>query len=460
MMPRFSFRPFLPLLVFLPATLFGLTGDYLTTMTANKWIAFPTTQMSRVTPDPAAYPGIQGATGIYAIMDAWGGGAFDTRRSRLLIWGGGHNDYWGNELYAFDVDSLKWLRLTDPCPNPNLCGQVNPDGSPNTRHTYSGLAYISHADRFFACGGAPACPGGGCGINNTWTFDLSTNKWKNMNPSGDIPRTNCEDNCAYDSVTKKVYYFDGSGGLYAYDYDVNSWTKLTDDGRYNYNCVVDPKRRLLLSIGHGNVFAYSLAGGSLVSQAWTTTGGTDFIAKGAMGLAYDSKTDQIVGWHGGAVYALNPDTKVWTAYTAANAPVPNSNGTFGRWRYIPKYNAFIIPCRVADNTYFYKLSAGGGNAVEKRDLAARSPTLKASPNPFNAFTEISLAGIPLSEKSSLILTDIRGKVLERLATASMIRGADGQSVYRLDGSKLRNGVYFVRLSGQGKSWSVRLLRTR
>ena len=47
-------------------------------------------------------------------ITAWTGAAFDKRRQRLLVSGGGHNDYGGNEVYAFSLMDLKWLRLTDP----------------------------------------------------------------------------------------------------------------------------------------------------------------------------------------------------------------------------------------------------------------------------------------------------------------------------------------------------------
>jgi len=49
-------------------------------------------------------------------MTAWSGGAFDTTRDRLVVWGGGHADYPGNELYVFDLGTLRWQRLTDPSP--------------------------------------------------------------------------------------------------------------------------------------------------------------------------------------------------------------------------------------------------------------------------------------------------------------------------------------------------------
>jgi hypothetical protein len=343
------------------------SGQDLINRPANSWVAFPFTQMQTVTPTAADFPNIWGATGPSAIMGAWCGGAFDTKRTRLIVWGGGHNDYYGNELYVFNVDSLKWFRITDPTPNPNLGGQTNPDGTPNSRHTYGGLAYIEHADRFFACGGAVAYPPGSCGADKVWTFNFDNLQWTDMRPSGTGPSTGCEDHCAYDPVGKKVYFFGVKSGMHSYDYDQNSWTKHNSDILYAYSSVVDPKRHKLVVVGRGNVYMYDIGNGNYTQQTLQTTGGSAFIEKSHPGLAYDSKIDKIVGWHGGDVYALDMDTKVWTAYNAANAPAPANNGTFGRWRYVSKYNAYVIPNRIGENVYFYKLTAGG-SAVDKRQV--------------------------------------------------------------------------------------------
>jgi hypothetical protein len=437
------------------------TGDYLATMATNKWIAFPSTQLLRVTPDLGIYTGIGGASGVYAIMDAWSSGVFDTKRNRLVVWGGGHNDYWGNEVYAFDVDSLQWIRLTDPCPNPNLCGQVNPDGSANVRHTYGGLNYLTKSDRFWACGGCPACPGGGCGLNDTWTFNFTSLKWQNMSPSGSNPRTYCEDNSAYDSLTNKVYYFDGNGGFYSYDCSANTWSQINNDTRYNYSCVVDPKRKLLFSIGHGDVSVYDIGKSNFTAQHWTTTGGDAFIAKGAVGLDYDPVLDQIVGWHGGSVYALNPDTKVWTPYTAPNAPTPSPQGTYGRWRYVPKYNVYISANNVGVNTYFYKLTAGGGNAVQAGKTPVQPQILQAFPNPFGASTAVQVPRALMGSNTVLYLTDIRGKALRKFDAARIKAGpSEGSGYLMVESGKLQNGVYFLKINGNGKSASLKLLLAR
>ena len=52
-------------------------------------------------PDPKP-PGNAGA-----ITGAWNGAALDTKRNRLLVTGGGHLDYAGNEIYAFDFGTLE-----------------------------------------------------------------------------------------------------------------------------------------------------------------------------------------------------------------------------------------------------------------------------------------------------------------------------------------------------------------
>src|SRR5687767_9547569 len=83
-------------------------------MPANTWLSIPNSKMMSVAPTNGQFAGTWGNVGPRAVIGAWGGAALDTERNRLVLWGGGHNDYHGNELYAFDVLTLKWQRLTDP----------------------------------------------------------------------------------------------------------------------------------------------------------------------------------------------------------------------------------------------------------------------------------------------------------------------------------------------------------
>ena len=63
------------------------------------WHELPNTQIRPLCPSDALYPGISGNTCCDSVIIAWGGAAFDVVGNRLLITGGGHGDYAGNEVY-------------------------------------------------------------------------------------------------------------------------------------------------------------------------------------------------------------------------------------------------------------------------------------------------------------------------------------------------------------------------
>jgi hypothetical protein len=333
------------------------------TMPADSWLAAPNSHLRTVAPTNGQYAGTWGVVGPASLFVAWSGGALDTQRNRLVLFGGGHGDYYGNEVYAFDIGTLTWSRLNDPTLNPTLNADVNWDGTPNSRHSYNGLAYIAHADRFFALGGSVA--GNGFGVcQNAWTFDFGTKTWTNKNPGGTKPTTAYGDNCSYDPSTKKVWWCENnSAGLFSYDYDANSWTKHNSDSFYYYTSCIDTKRGVMVIVGNGNVYAYDLKNANYARQTWTTTGGDSFIAKGNVGLDYDPVSDKVVGWRSGTPVILDPVTKAWTVGSSTGAPSEGSNGVYGRWRYVPSVNAFVVVTDIDDNVYFYKMSAGGGSGA-------------------------------------------------------------------------------------------------
>ena len=76
------------------------------------WLEAPDTPMRTVCVDDSV--GVRGIVGCAAAISAWSGGAYDSGRRRMLVWGGGHDDYWGNELYAFDLGTGTWQRITEP----------------------------------------------------------------------------------------------------------------------------------------------------------------------------------------------------------------------------------------------------------------------------------------------------------------------------------------------------------
>jgi hypothetical protein len=350
--------------------------DDIRNMPANTWMAVPNTRLDQ---SPLAAPNylsaqefgkIRGNSGFTDIMEAWNSGVYDSLRNRLLIFGGGHNDYYGNEIYAFDFDTMAWERVSDPTLNWANAQDPNSDGTASSRHTYNGMAYISHKDQFFVMGGALNSTTGGCGSRITWVFDLVQRRWIDRSPSGVAPWTYCEESAVYDPESKKVWwaeqsYGGGTSGLYSYDVDANQWMRPDNFNEYyGYTMAMDSKEGLLFLVAGArqDVQSYDIRRGILTRRVWNTTGGSAFLSAGGVGFEYDPDEDRFVGWGGGSVYDLefNVDTSTgaWTRHDAPNAPPlsPNGRGVYGRWRYVPSLKAFALANATNQNVYFYKFA--------------------------------------------------------------------------------------------------------
>ncbi len=340
------------------------------------WYEIPNTKLGYVCPpNTPQYPFSSTCMNIIA---AWNGGIADQSRNRMIIWGGGHNDYYGNELYALDLNQLSMMRLNDPSPlypgpPPLPCNSAMPDGKPNARHTYGGLTYIAHADRMYVFGGIVACTNGG-GSDDTWTLDLKTLKWSSMDPhKGQQPRTIIGVTMSdYDPNTKLVF-MQNLRDFYSYNYDTNFYSRLQFDQRdvsYHMTAVIDPQRKLFIMFGgqwedNGGVKVISIVPHSNYQvQDWNAqVKGCEAIRNAAYpGLAYDPVQHAIVGWSGGNnVYVFNPDTKTCTQLTFPNGPAdPQRNGTHGRFRYFEKLDVFALVNDVGQNAFVLRLRPAPG----------------------------------------------------------------------------------------------------
>ena len=324
-------------------------------MAPGTWLSVPGTQLRQAVPEPGRYPKVKGDP--RGIVDSWSGGVLDARRNRLIVWGGGITNYHGNEVYALDLESLTWERLTEPTAEPAIGRQVNGDGTPISRATYNGLAAVTHADKMFALGGDGAGSAGPA-PDITWTFDFATHAWQDRNPSGDRPPTWVGALAAYDPATRKVWWGEsrspGNAGLYCYDVDANRWTKENRDLFYYQTGAVDSRRGRLVCVGDGKLFSYNIRGSRPVRETLKTTGADAFIARPNPGWDYDPTSDRLVGWAGGPVAILHPETGAWKLIDAPGAPSPTPYGIFGRWRYVPSFNVFVVVTALDQNIHFFK----------------------------------------------------------------------------------------------------------
>ncbi len=311
------------------------------------WHELPNTQLA---PDCPSVSEIQGNTGCRSVIIAWNGGVADQRRDRLIVWGGGHADYFGNEVYALDLRSLTVQRLTDPSPisNVNSCPEAYPDGRPSARHTYNGLVYVPEQDAMFSIGGSKSS----CGSLSTsiWKLDLGTMKWTLMEPHhGDAFRNTPGISADYDPNTHVVFFSD-TESFFRYDPATNTVKKLSDlhGVDYHQGGIIDPERKLFLMIGYSNQFwSISIASHSRYDlEDWSKQvhGCEKLLRVPAPGLAYDPVQHGVVGWAGGnSVFLFDAGKKVCTERAYPGGPgMAQEKGTYGRFRYFPALGVFAV----------------------------------------------------------------------------------------------------------------------
>lgn len=385
---RFGFYYALALLIVLPLP---LRAGPLDDLEPGHWYQVSNSKLQAVFPSPTP----PGWTGPRAVMDAWSGGAYDSNRDRLIVWGGGHCDYAGNELYVFDIQTLSWSRLTEPSTTIAEGVSHYPDGLPSSRHTYDMLSYVPETGKFVSVGGGAGyfCDQPQNYINSTDLFNFALNRWERAANHPSIGNSTGRVS-AYDAATGHVWaHGTYDGKLAEYNPVADTWkahgsqTYLEIDGK----AAIDAQRHEMLVVGGygGNrqILLWDLDNPAAGPKIPSTSGDRTLETQSGIGLVYDPVSDRYVGWDGGSsVYTLNPDTWVWTKVDPATSnsvqgPAANENGTYGRFQYIPSQNAFVVVSRTDGDVFFYKLTEGGGQAP-----GAPAPTVSMDADP-DAVTE-------------------------------------------------------------------------
>jgi hypothetical protein len=337
------------------------------------------------------------------VIRSWSGGVADTTANRLLIWGGGHENYYGNEIYSLNLSDnpVTLTRAKDPTVPTNYSNRANcidgippssPDFAPNSRESYSGMAFLPSANRMFILNGSLACNEGD-GSTGSWTISLNnlndSSPWVHENPimAGQNPDTESGGNAygnvaAYDPNSGLVFIADSSA-IYTYDYLTNTYNIIAPAQSFLTSIylsgAIDPTRKLFVLVGEcgrgtcgtgDGVFVADISNPATTSQQnWTTNtmadltcaeflgGGVNPISAANPGITFDSVANDFVAWpnQGDSVYILTPDPvnrrltcqkQTFTggppnsSHTTAG---PNSsNGTFGRFQYFPGLDVFVL----------------------------------------------------------------------------------------------------------------------
>lgn len=353
----------------------------------GRWYQFPNSRMDAVRP-----PGTGTGT-VAPIMLAWGSGIFDSDRERLVVWGGGHNDYSGNEPYAFGpVNSAnpQWTRLTDPSNPPANNTPHAPDGRPVSRHTYNLLTYLpAPRNRMMSCAiGSQHSNGFGVGGVDFYDFTVdgfNGQPWS-QGPTAPSNMYAIAGLCIKHPVHDEVWYHDNGSNdsrLQRYDLSGGNWSTHAEfnmAGSYA-TPAIDPGRDLLVVVGatvgarDDVTLVWDLSNPNQQPFEPVSTNAPAILHDPAPGFVYDPVGDRFLAWSGGtAVYALtlpaNPRTGTWRwdalEVDAGNTVVPTQiarvtgsngydTGTYGRFRYVPSAHGVIVVNATNENVYFFKL---------------------------------------------------------------------------------------------------------
>jgi hypothetical protein len=355
-------------------------------------------------PDPSS-------TGsCYGVVDAWNSAIVDTKRNVLWVWGGGHNDYSGNEIYAFNLNTLQMTRANNPTTPPSpTCSAYYGNGTPSgdtasSRHTYGGIVYIPvssfnpNGDVMFVFGGVHFCPSGGFS-NDTWTLAMSQiapgangaasvpGGWTQMDatlgnggakPSGSGPNAQAQ----YDPNTGLVFLVDVNTGFWSYSLNTNTYTLLStagSDETEHPQSVIDPVHKVFWLFGDGVAESINIAPGggygetivTLPASCSSLSGGD--LAGDSDGIQWDPVLQKIVAWpnFGPSVYIYDPVANSCTTQTfTAGAPADSSmtgspsttNGTFGRFGYFPAFGVYALVNEWNLDVHTLRLTAGSSSS--------------------------------------------------------------------------------------------------
>lgn len=361
-------------------------------VTAGYWEEIPNSHMRDVCPRDFHF----GPSDCQQVLGAWGGAAWDVDHARMFFFGGGHTDYYGNEVYEFRMADRAWYRLTDPYQpkegDEDRCVESFDGGqTPTARHSYWEQAWVPQRHVMIQHGGGYSCTGGGSG-NGTWSFDPAkatggysgaVAAWDYLEKHDDTHHSSAPGGPLVWHPETKTLYDVGKNSLYKFDFDDNRWVKLgnTDWGVYleYFTVALDTTRERVWAVGtdYGSddfsVYYLDLRQPPYKMVKVTTDWPGEKPVLRAPGIAYDSTRDELVMWCPGdsrcnaasgdaaqaeqarRVYVLDPEKLTWRIDTPDTGPAwtDRSRGIYDKWQYYPAADVFIGVYDADENVWLY-----------------------------------------------------------------------------------------------------------
>ncbi|HEY7640183.1 MAG TPA: hypothetical protein VH814_10695 [Steroidobacteraceae bacterium] len=343
-------------------------------LTPGTWTAIGSNKLMNVDPedDAAANPNYpsgapwRGSTGQASVIQSWNGGVLARNygpSGSLILYGGGHSNYYGSEVYAFDLATATWKRLTNPFRGPLNWPYATgdyPDGSALPPHTCDFVEYDPLSNSMVLLKGQNELgpPSNNTAISVVHAFDFDTKTWRRSQMQSGLTIYS-GGYSAYDSK-RQVFWAEGgasSNGFVKFDPKpqnsdgtFGSWTtypKIVT--RTNAVATYDPAHDLILVAGFREgpeVFAIDPNNVSGGRTALKEVGAAP-TKEQASGWEWSTLRGSIIYWRRGAgVYELKLQGTDWKAGSwewsnltvGANSVTPQEmevdNGPFSRFRLI------------------------------------------------------------------------------------------------------------------------------
>lgn len=357
---------------------------WLAGITAGTWGSLPNSTLST---SGVGWSGTSpGGSGNYqSIVTAWGGGVLNTvgcyydaafhSGTFMVIWGGGHADYAGNEVYAYgpmESDSAVWHRLTDPTiPAANNTARIDTN-KPVSRHTYDTLQFIPSQNKMLSM-----CAAGTYQFGNTSlaadTFDFATNTWAAVDSgyTASVGSSGLYDaQGGFNSTTGKAWLIapGNTTKLLSFDVATSAWTNYNKDNPSYASAskgAICPTKNVLVTISATSTLLVSDLTTPTNAIYTPTTTGTGPTA-GTYTLEWDSTNGRFVAWNasGTTVYFLavpaDPvsGTWTWTSAVGSGGTTPaatTASGTYGRFRFCESLGGIVLMPTAVNPISFYKM---------------------------------------------------------------------------------------------------------
>ena len=225
-----------------------------------------------------------GVAGFSAITEGWNSAAYAMRygpSGSMIVFGGGHNDYFGSDVHAFDLASREWRRITDGYVSgrdaeygegARYPAAMYPDGSPLPPHTYDYVQYDPVGNNYILFKGQTELGPDVKAVAIPHLFNLDTLRWRHgpRHPTAILNSGGCT---TWDALRRVVWGHSGDdGGGNAFigfcpdgDNGNGTFGRWTDHfpnkflGIANHNVMqIDPARDLIVVSVHARDALYAI----------------------------------------------------------------------------------------------------------------------------------------------------------------------------------------------------------